>query len=174
MRWVTWPCIAGLVCLGGAYAFQQHTPQPWREYPGVEYNNFPIPPDSQERTEWAFARLMYPPAIGVHGRYGWGRRRNSDWREGLSSWTTDYPRSDRHFSQAIRRLTRLHVRSVEQSVNLDLDDEFDWPWLYAVEVGHRNLTDRQAREMREYLDRAASLCATISMATKSGAFSSPA
>jgi hypothetical protein len=66
------------------------------------------------------------------------------------------------------------ARAVEQSVNLDLDDEFDWPWLYAVEVGHRNLTDRQAREMREYLDRAASLCATISMATKSGAFSSPA
>jgi hypothetical protein len=135
------------------YAFQQHQGQPWREYPGVEYNDFPIPPDYQEKTEWAFARLMYPPAVGVHGRFGWGWRGNRDWTQGMSNWTTDYPRSDRHFSEAIRRLTRLHVRSVEQSVNLDLDDEFDWPWLYAVEVGHWNLTDHQAKALREYLDR---------------------
>ena len=150
MRWAVCLPIALLTI---AYAFQQHQPQPWREYPGVEYNDFPIPPDYQEKTEWAFARLMYPPAVGVHGRYGWGRRMARDWREGRSSWTTDYPRSDRHFSLAIRRLTRLHARSVEQPVNLDLDDEFDWPWLYAVEVGHWNLTDQQAKEMREYLDR---------------------
>jgi hypothetical protein len=36
------------------HAFQR----PWREYPGFEYTNFPIPPDYQEKTEWAFARLM--------------------------------------------------------------------------------------------------------------------
>ena len=150
MRWAV--CLS-LALFAAAYAFQQHQPQPWREYPGVEYNDFPIPSDYQEKTEWAFARLMYPPAVGVHGRYGWGRRMGWDWRDGRSSWTTDYPRSDRHFSEAIRRLTRLHVRSVEQPVNLDLNDEFDWPWLYAVEVGHWNLTDQQAREMREYLDR---------------------
>ena len=44
-----------------------------------------------------------------------------DWREGGRGifWTMDYPRSDRHFSVAIRRLTRLHSRSVEEPVNLD-------------------------------------------------------
>jgi hypothetical protein len=37
----------------------------------------------------------------------------------------------------LRRLTRIHVRSVEQPVNLDDgDDAFNYPWLYAVEVGH--------------------------------------
>ena len=155
MRSAFWLSFGAFACLAVGYAFQQHQPQPWREYPGVEYNDFPIPPDYQEKTEWAFARLMYPPAVGVHGRgrYGWGRRSAWDWRDGRSSWTTDYPRSDRHFSEAIRRLTRLHVRSVEQPVNLDVDDEFDWPWLYAVEVGHWNLTDQQAKALREYLDR---------------------
>jgi hypothetical protein len=55
---------------------------------------------------------------------------------------------------AIRRLTRLHVRSVEQPVNLDDGDEvFEWPWLYGVEVGHWNLTDSQAQKLREYLLR---------------------
>ena len=88
---------------------------PWHEYPAFEYNDFPIPPDYQEKTEWAFARLMYPNAR--FGGRGFGRFGGfgGDWREGGRGifWTMDYPRSDRHFSVAIRRLTRLHSRSVE-------------------------------------------------------------
>jgi len=122
--------------------------RPFREYPGVEYEDFPRPPDWQGKTEWVFARLMYPPI----GR-GWGFRYNQDWQHGASNWTIDYPRSDRHVSQAIRRLTRLHVHSVEQPVNLDEGDVYDWPWLYGVEVGHWALTDDQAKALREYLLR---------------------
>ena len=141
-----------LIAAGMVLAFQQPHVHTWREYPGTEYNDFPVPPDYQEQTEWAYARLMYPTMEGVHGRRRWFA---SDWRQGGrgASWTTDYPRSDRHFAQALRRLTRIHVRSVEQPINLDEGDEFDWPWLYAVEVGHWNLTDAQAKAMREYLDR---------------------
>ena len=124
--------------------------RPFREYPGNEYNDFPLPADWQAKAEWAFARLMYPPAY--YGR-GWGRRYGGDWREGYSSWTTDYPRSDRHFSEAMRRLTRVSSRSVEQPVNLDQGDQYDWPFLYAVEVGHWNLSDAQAKSMREFLLR---------------------
>ncbi len=86
----------GLLLLGGVYALQQ----PFREYPGAEYDNFPLPPDYQEKTEWAFARLMYPPFTG--GR-GYGYRYGRDWTLGASNWTIDYPRSDRHFAQALRR-----------------------------------------------------------------------
>ena len=126
--------------------------RPFREYPGNEYNDFPLPADWQIPGEWAFARLMYPPAQYGYGR-GYGRFRGGDWREGRSSWTTDYPRSDRHFSEAMRRLTRVSTRSVEQPVNLDWNDEYDWPFLYAVEVGHWDLTDVQAKALREYLLR---------------------
>ena len=52
--------LAGVLLLGVTYAFQR----PWREYPAFEYENFPIPPDAQEKTEWVFARLMYPPIYG--------------------------------------------------------------------------------------------------------------
>ena len=136
----------GIFALSAVWAWQR----PFREYPGLEYNNFPLPQDYREKTEWAFARLMYPQAPG----YGGYRRRGGDWREGYSMWTQDYPRADRHFSSAIRRLTRLHVRSAEQPVNLDDgDDVFNWPWLYAVQVGQWNLTDSQAAKMREYLER---------------------
>ena len=96
---------------------------------------------------------MYPPAPG--GRYGrgYGFRGNGAWNEGFAIWTQDYPRADRHFVQAVRRLTRIHVRSVEQPVNLDEGDVYDWPWLYAVQAGHWQLTDAQAKSMREYLLR---------------------
>src|ERR1039458_9846542 len=104
---------------------------PFREYPGVEYRlgEIPLPPDWHEKTEWAFARLMYPNAPGGRfGRGGGGRfgggfgyrgggRPHGIWTEGNTMWTQDFPRADRHFVQALRRLTRIHVRSVEQPIN---------------------------------------------------------
>jgi hypothetical protein len=137
---VVFGCLVGV---GVLYAFQR----PFRQYPGVEYENFPVPPDWNEKTEWVFARLMYPPMPN------YGFFANPNWTEGSSNWTIDYPRSDRHVSQAIRRLTRIHVRSVEQPVNLDEGDQYDWPWLYGVEVGHWKLTDPQVQALREFLLR---------------------
>ncbi len=131
--------------LTGVYAFQK----PFRVYPGVEYTQFPLPPDYQDKTEWVFGRLMYPPV----GRYYGGFAFYGSYKEGASNWTMDYPRSDRHFVTALRRLTRIHVRSVEQPVDVEDTDIYDWPWLYGVEVGHWDLTDAQAKAMREYLLR---------------------
>ncbi len=148
----------GIAFLSASYAFQQqqqaheHT---WREYPAFEYNDFPVPPDYQEKTEWVYARLMYPNAQNGRG-FGFGRFGGfGDWTQGGRGifWTMDYPRSDRHFALALRRLTRIHTRSVEQPINLDEGDQFDWPWLYGVEVGHWQLTDAQVKAFREYLDR---------------------
>ncbi len=147
LRKAIWLVAAGVACLGSLFAFQM----PFREYPAVEYNDFPLPPDYQERTEWVFARLMYPPAPTA--RYA-RRRSFGDWAHGMSSWTQDYPRADRHFSQALRRLTRIHVRSVEQPVNLDDgDDVYNYPFLYAVQTGEWNLTEAQAAKFRDFLLR---------------------
>ena len=144
------PACCVLTAIGSALAWQ--TPKPFREYPGREYENFPLPPDYAEKTEWCFARLMYPQYMGYGGRRFGGYSNN--YKTGRSSWTTDYPRADRHLSQALRRLTRVHVRSVEQPVDLDDgDDVYNYPWLYAVEVGHWALTDEQVVKMRDYLNR---------------------
>jgi hypothetical protein len=125
--------------------------KPFRQYPGVEYAHFETPPDWADKAEFAFARLMFPGGgPGVDGYYP---RFQGDWRLGLSLWTQDYPRADRHFSEALRRLTRVSTRSVEQPINLDENEEFDWPWLYAVQVGEWGITLRQGKELREYLLR---------------------
>ena len=129
--------------------------RPFRQYPAFEYYDFPLPPDWREPGEWVFGRLMYPPFTGFGYGGGWRRRGGGmDWREGFSNWTIDYPRSDRHISAAVRRLTRINARSVEQAVNLDEgDDVYNWPWLYGVEVGHWSLTDQQAAKLRDFLLR---------------------
>ena len=51
------------VFLGTAFALDRTLPRPYREYPGIEYSlgSIPLPSDYQEKTEWAFARLMFPP-----------------------------------------------------------------------------------------------------------------
>ena len=142
---IVWRLCGGILFLSALFAFQR----PFRQYEGIEYHEFELPPDYQEKTEWVFARLMYPP--GENNGY---RGRDRDWHEGVSLWTQDYPRADRHFSLAVRRLTRIHVRSAEQPVNLeDGDDVYNWPWLYAVQVGEWGLTDGQAKVLRDYLLR---------------------
>ena len=63
------------------------------------------------------------------------------------------PKAERQFVQGVRRLTRIHARSVEEVVNLDTDEIFNWPWIYAVEVGHWDLSDAQCAKLREHLLR---------------------
>jgi hypothetical protein len=149
-----WRVGLGLALVSGAvFAFQR----PFRVYPSLEgYDNIPLPPDYQDQAEWVQARLMYPNhPNGILG--GFGRRFRggmADWREGGTSWTQDYPRADRHFARAVRRLTRVHARSSEQPANPDdLDDFFNWPWLVAGEMGDWKLTPEQVRTLREYLLR---------------------
>jgi hypothetical protein len=114
--------------------------RPFKEYDATEYNDFPLPPDYQNKTEWTRARLHYPSV---------SRRRGRD-----LNWTIDYPRSDRHLLEGVRRLTRIDSRSVEQVVDLDgTDDVYNWPMMYAVEVGHWDLPDDQAGQLREFLLR---------------------
>ncbi|HTX34363.1 MAG TPA: DUF4159 domain-containing protein [Bryobacteraceae bacterium] len=161
MRGWSWRLACGLALIGGLWAFQK----PFRVYRSLEaYDDIPLPPDYQEATEWVQARLMYPqhpnarfgPRGNRYGSFGgFGRFGGPlDWREGGTSWTQDYPRADRHFAQAVRRLTRVHARSVEQPVNPDdTDDFYNWPWMVAGEMGDWKLTTAQAKTVREYLLR---------------------
>ena len=149
----------GLALISAVYAFQK----PFRVYISMEPgDDIDLPPDYQEKTEWVFARLMYPnhpeALFGHRGRYGrfggWGRGYPTEWTEGGTSWSQDYPRADRHFAAALRRLTRIHARSVEQPVNPDdADDFYNWPWMNAGEMGDWKLTDAQVKVVREYLLR---------------------
>lgn len=96
------------------------------------------PPDAWEEKEFAFARLRYRS-------YGRGFRRGS--------WGTDANTAERHLIRGIRRLTRIDARSVEEIIDVESDEMYKWPWLYAVEVGSWQLSEAHTKRLREYLDR---------------------
>jgi hypothetical protein len=143
--------IADALVFAGVAAGALFAQRAFREYPSVEYGlRLPLPGDWYKVSEWTFARLMFPPGPldGYRGRF------DGPWQQGLSLWTQDYPRADRALANAVRRLTRLDARSVEQPVSLDDGDEiYNWPWLYAVQVGEWGLTEAQAKKLRDYLLR---------------------
>jgi hypothetical protein len=137
--------------LSGAALMGLVAQRAFRQYPSVEYGqSVPLPADWKKPAEWTFARLMFPPGPldGYRGRF------DGPWQEGLSLWTQDYPRADRALANAVRRITRIDARSVEQPVSLDDSDEiYNWPFLYAVQVGEWGLTDTEATKLRDYLLR---------------------
>jgi hypothetical protein len=132
LRWITTLLLLAATIATVAWA------QRYRNY--EEDNPAPMPADAADKTEWVFGRLRY--TSGSSGR-----------RWGGGAWATDYPKADRQFVQGVRRLSRLHAKSVEQVVDVDGDEMFNVPWLYAVEVGAWSLNDRQASRLREYLLR---------------------
>jgi len=92
--------------------------------------------------EFQFVRLAY--SSNSYGRGGYGRRQ---------MWRTDYPDAEYHFSRGVARLTRVSVAE-QPRVLVPLDEDiFDYPWIYAVEVGYWNLNDQEASHIRDYLLR---------------------
>jgi len=138
LRTLVWASLLVVLLWSVVFAFQRGG---FRSFRGEEDSPAPLPADASEKTEFVFARLRYPSTRS--GGY-WGFR---------GSWATDYPKADRQFLQGVRRLTRIHTRSVEQVVDLDGEEIFKYPWIYGVEVGHWDLSDAQARKLREYLLR---------------------
>jgi len=138
---------AGLLWTGAALLLAQ---KPFRVYRAMEGGaaEAPLPPDYQVAGEFVVGRLMYPSSGGRGGRGG------GNWTEGGSNWTVDYPKGDRFFASALRRLTRIDVRSVEQPVNPDDgDDIYYWPYLHVGMPSSWNLTESQAARIRDYLLR---------------------
>ena len=76
--------------------------------------------------ELHFVRVEYVDLPGASRRFGRG------W------WRQDWPEAETHFTQGIRRLTQIDVG---ESVHLPLTDDriFDYPWIYATQVGYWGL-----------------------------------
>ena len=134
---------AGLVLAAAASPPGAGGVRRWAKYESEMQNPVDDPPDAWEKTEFAFARLRY--RSGRDGR----------WRAGR--WGVDANKSDRQFIQGLRRLTRIHARSVEEIVDIESDEIFDWPWIYAVGVGDWTFSDSHALRLRQYFARGGSM-----------------
>lgn len=128
---------------GSAFAFQRFyrdlSPyNRWSKYEPEMQDPVDDPPDGKVPAEFAFARLRYrSPRDGY--RY--------------SRWGVDANKSDRLFMQAIRRLSRVQTKSIEEIVDVDDDAVYDWPFLYAVGAGDWVLSPAQAQRLKNFFDR---------------------
>src|SRR3954451_21548352 len=112
--------IAALLLAAVLAAAQSGSGRRWAQYEHEMQNPADDPPGAWDKTEFAWGRLRYRS----NRRSFYGAR-----------WGVDANKSDRQFVQGLRRLTRVDVRSVEQIVDIDSDEIYEWPWLYAVGVG---------------------------------------
>jgi hypothetical protein len=133
-------CLAALV-LQPAHA--QRMPFRGAQQPATA-GDAPTDPDG---AEFHFTRLIY----GEGGGRGF---------RGRGSWATDWPEAEHFFMQGVTRLTNVDGTPVSvyngaggERISLDDDSIFDYPFLYAVEVGHWQLTTEEAAKLREYLLR---------------------
>ncbi|MBT5031820.1 MAG: DUF4159 domain-containing protein [Proteobacteria bacterium] len=107
----------------------------------------PDPRFDPPTAEFHFARLMFSnAAYSRRGRRG-------------GAWMTDYPDAEYHLMDGVNRMTNIEGELVDyygqggRLISLDGDQVFDYPWLYAVEVGQWTLSAQEATKLREYLDR---------------------
>jgi Domain of unknown function (DUF4159) len=98
-------------------------------------------------SEFYWSRLRYTARTDEYGGRGYGYGYGA-------SWVRDYPKADRQFLMALKRLTRIEARPTEQVVDLDTDGPKaieNYPWVYAVQVANWTFTDAEAKRLREYL-----------------------
>lgn len=95
-------------------------------------------PESPE-AEFHMARMVY--SSGSAGRA---------WRPW---WAIDYPDAEYHFTRGLRRLTGLEVADDSRHIRLTDEELFDYPWLFAQQVGRWYLDDHEIARLREYVLR---------------------
>jgi Domain of unknown function (DUF4159) len=113
--------------------------------------------NADEKAEFYWSRLRYNSAYG-----GGGRRFGDDFggyggfgRYG-GAWSRDYPKADRQFLMAMKRLTNVNTRSMEQVVDIDSPDTDphsldNYPWVYAVQAQDWTFNAEEAKRMHDYL-----------------------
>jgi hypothetical protein len=117
---------------------------------GGYQRRFGLPPAGVYETagdskhEFAWSRLRYTPLGGSFGGFGYSRG-------GFNTWSRDYPKADITFLAALRRLTRVDARSYQQVVDLETEDIFNFPFVYAVQVQSWTFSEQQASRLRDYL-----------------------
>jgi len=116
-----------------------HQGRRWEMYELEMQNPADDPPGAWDKTEYAWGRLRF--------------RSNRGGYFGRARWGTDTNKSDRFFIRALRRLTRVDARSVEQIVDIDSDELFDYPCIYAVGAGDWVFSASQAERLRHYFER---------------------
>ena len=85
------------------------------------------------------ARLVYDSGRGQRAWRPW--------------WAIDYPEAEFHLMRGLARLTSVDVAGDSRHLRLTDDEIFDYPWLFAQQVGQWHLNSEEIARLREYVLR---------------------
>src|ERR1051325_5376411 len=101
-------------------------------------------PQGKSFGEYTFVRTIYDsPQRARRSYYGGG------------TWTTDYPEADNNFIVGLREWAGTNLKIAPRPEQIEILDDriFDYPIIYFVEPGFLELSDEQAKRLREYVAR---------------------
>jgi hypothetical protein len=134
--------VLAVLLFSGNHALAQR--MPFQNQPSLAGNS----DADTDGAEFHFARLIY-------GGNGFDRG-----FRGRGSWTTDWPEAEHFFMEGVMRLTDVDGARVSiyngqggERISLTEGNVFDFPWLYAVEVGRWSLDSDEVVILRDYLLR---------------------
>jgi hypothetical protein len=87
----------------------------------------------------------------VRVRFEDGRSGGRRW--GGGAWSHDHPTAELNLYEALKRTTGVHVDGPPLVLTLDDERIFEYPLLYLCEPGYWQLSDEQAVNLRDYLQR---------------------
>jgi len=106
--------------------------------PAVASLDSPVPKDA----EFTYARIRYhmtPEAA---------------WEQREVPWHHDYPFGDEAFPAFVKEVSHINTGSAAyQIVDIDSPELFKYPFAYLCEPGYLELTDKDAKNFRQYLER---------------------
>jgi hypothetical protein len=135
--------VCAVVAICGIFAvlgLTQMRERVWARYEDEMQDPMDDPPDVGRKGEFALGRLRYRSPLDRGGR-------------SYSRWGIDANKGDRLFIGILQRLTRIDVQPIETIIDIDSDDIFDLPFLFAVSVGDWQLSPAQAERLRKYFER---------------------
>ena len=99
-------------------------------------------------SEFHFIRVQYVDRGGMQAGFRFGSRNG----QGRGWWMQDWPDAENHFTVGVQRLTRVQLGDPRY---LPLSDPklFDYPWLYLTQAANWEIGQKDAENLREYLQR---------------------
>ena len=86
-------------------------------------------------SEFYWTRLQYTSSYASGNSFGY--------RRFYGGWSRDYPKADNDCLIALRRLTHINSPSPLNVVDLNSDQVFNYPWIYAVQVNTWTFTEQE-------------------------------
>ncbi|MEP7353998.1 MAG: DUF4159 domain-containing protein [Acidobacteriota bacterium] len=126
----------GLLLTGGVHAFAANR---WAKYEHEMQDPINDPANANVEAEFTFGRMRF--------------RSPRDSRGGRMRWGTDANKSERQFIVALRRLSVIDGKAIEQVVDIGTDEIFDYPFLYAVAAGDWEFTPSEGERLGKFFER---------------------